>query len=357
MFAQYLRDKINFKLLENNEKNNSGNVSERLFIKLLNSDKKEISKILKTANKLTIKHFGKNIILYNPVYISSFCANRCVYCNYNERKNVSRKKLSMEEFEEEINYLYSGGLKNLLIVAGQSENEKDRDFIVRCIKKAKQKFYSVSLEIGSYSENTLRNFKEAGADSFILYQETYNRKVYSKYHLKGIKKDFNYRLNSIDYAARAGFDRVGLGALLGLYDYKFEALCLYHHINYLYNNYPGLEICLSLPRINTEGISFCPGYKVNNLDFLKLTGIFRICFPNLPIYISTRENRLFRDRIIYCGATHMSAGARTSVGGYTMNKKSANQFEISDKRNFQDFVKGLEKKGYYPVMKSWDSSF
>ncbi len=338
------------------KKNTSSHITINEFEKILKTaDKSAFITYFEKSTELTKRNFGKNIVIYNPVYISSCCINNCEYCSYKNMENDG-KILSTEEIKSEYNWLCKMGLKNVLIVSGQTG--KETDLINQSIKIGRDFFDSISIEVGTYTKPELEEFVKNGADGFVLYQETYHRDSYKKYHKSGIKSDYNLRIKSHDMAAQSGFLRLGAGVLLGLYDYIYEACELFFHIDYLYSKYPGVEITLSLPRIVKAETSFTSTYSVSDFEYLRIITAFRIAFPHMPIYLSTREKPELRNILIQCGITHMSAGAKTSPGAYSIqNGNTQTQFEVSDKRDMEIIIEEIKKQGYNPVFKNWDKGF
>ncbi len=254
-------------------------------------------------------------------------------------------------------YLADQGAGHILIVSGQTHEEEQLDLTLRAIGIAKEFFYSISLEIGTLSESSLSKMTQAGADSFVLYQETFDPDAYARFHTGGIKKDYRLRLDSHDIAARSGFQRCGTGVLLGLSDPVSDLLSLFFQIHHLYSNYRGLQVSVSLPRICTEGIRKDNRFIiVPDSLYVRAIAAFRICFPTLAIYISTRERPKFRDLLIGTGVTHLSAGVSTSAGGYT-KQDSRDQFSINDRRSISDIYDVIKTKGYLLSNKDWDLSF
>jgi 2-iminoacetate synthase len=306
----------------------------------------------------TQKHFGKNIQFYIPMYVSNECSNACIYCGFNKNNDIPRKTLSLQETEKEFKALKKPGFENILILTGESPENADVDYIAEVVKIARKYFSFVSLEIYPMDEKDYKKLVDAGAVGLTIYQETYNRKTYDKVHVSGEKKDFNYRIQTPDRALAAGFRKIGIGALLGLSDWRADAAFLGAHAQYLMKKYWRSEVSISFPRLRGSSSGFKPFFEVQDKELVQMILALRIFLYNAGITLSTREPSEFRDNMIGLGVTMMSAGSKTNPGGYeTCGNDSEKQFEISDSRSVEDVVKVVRAKGHYPVFKDWDNVF
>jgi len=329
---------------------------EKEFLKLLQTPEERLPAMLNKSKRLTNMHFGRNIYLYNPLYISDVCQNSCSYCLFSHNQQKTNI-LSEAQMRQEMKALRGKGYRSILIVAGQMDEKRQLDICLKATKIASTIFDSISLEIGSLSKRSLQTLVNAGADSYVLYQETYDPIRYQRFHTGGIKKDYSYRLDSHDIAAMAGFQRSGLGCLLGLSDPFDDLLSLFDHVKYLFDNHRGINVSVSLPRLCLDGIEDKGEfYNVSDVLFVKAIAAFRIMFPAMAIYISTRERPGFRELLIGSGITHISINASTSVGGYIERSKKG-QFETKDKRELDELKKIANEKGYRLVAKDWDSAY
>lgn len=325
---------------------------------LLLSDKagSHLSAIAEKAKNLTVKRFGKVINFYVPVYLSNVCSNECVYCGFNTSKKVNRLTLNINQIEKEYLKLKEQGFDNVLLLTGEAPNIADLNYIIEAIKLSKKYFTFTGLEIYPMDIDQYKKLIDAGADGLTVYQETYDILTYDKMHLKGKKKDYAWRLNTPERAAIAGFRKIGLGALLGLFDWKYEASMLALHAEYLLKNYWKTEITLGFPRINPPDNNFNIPYPVSDKNFVQLICALRLYLPETGFLLTTRERPQLRDNLIGLCITQISAGSKTNPGGYIDNS-SEEQFEVADKRDLNEMIDLVIKKGYEPVLKDWEKSF
>ncbi|MFP4467284.1 MAG: 2-iminoacetate synthase ThiH [Candidatus Goldiibacteriota bacterium] len=336
------------------------NLSYRDFLALLSDAADEyLDEMAERSKKDTDAYFGKNIQMYIPVYISNECVNSCLYCGFNAENRIPRKTLSFDEIKAELEKIKSFGFKNLLILTGEHPGRADAGYIKKAVKAAKKYFPFVSLEVYPMQESEYKELVGAGASGITVYQETYDREVYDSVHRAGPKKNFRYRLETPDRALSAGFRKAGIGALLGLYDYRFEAAMLGAHAAYLMKKYWRSEISISFPRLRENTSGFKPAEPVTDRQLVKMIFALRIYLKHAGITVSTRESAVFRDNMIGYGITMMSAGSKTNPGGYDIyeNDKTKKQFDISDSRTTREIAGVIRQKGYYPVFKDWSDSF
>lgn len=299
----------------------------------------------------TRKHFGSSISLFTPLYISNYCENQCSYCGYNCKNKIHRGKLTIEETEKEFKEISQTGLEDILILTGESRTASSVKYIGKAIKLAKKYFSSISIEIYPLNINEYQYLSKCGADFVCVYQETYNKDNYKKFHLAGPKSVFEYRFYSQERAALAGMRGVSFGILFGLDDFRKDVFSTAVHAYLLQQKYPDIKIGFSVPRLRpyiNEHKQENPFY-VNEKQLFQALCAYRLFMPFSDITISTRERPLFRDNIIGICATKISAGVKTSVGGHKDNAKGDEQFEISDSRNVSDIVEVIKQKGLYPV--------
>lgn len=324
------------------------------FLKLLSPVAANfLEEMAQKAHKLSLKHFGRAILLYTPIYLSNYCVNRCAYCSYNVKNNITRKKLTFSEIEKEAQNISSTGLRHILVLTGESRKETPLEYIIEAIKILKRYFSSISIEIYPLTEVEYSQVIEAGVDGLTIYQEVYNEQVYDEVHISGPKKDYEFRLDAPERAARAKIRSVNIGALFGLYQWDEEAFFAGLHAEYLQNKYPDVEISVSLPRIRPHVGSFKEIYTVRNKDLVQIMLALKLFLPFVGITISTREKQEFRDNLIPLGITKMSAGVSTEVGGHSLTSKGDRQFEISDKRSVEQVKQAILLKGYQPIFKDW----
>ena len=309
------------------------------------------------AQLLTVQHFGKTIQLYTPLYVSNICVNQCAYCGFNETNVIERKKLTLDEVEKEARSISETGMRHILLLTGESRVDTPVEYIRDCIKILKKYFFSIGIEIYALTEDEYKKLIDAGTDSLTIYQEVYDRDVYDAVHTKGPKKDYFFRLEASDRAARQGIHFVNIGVLLGLNDWRKEVFCLALHAQYLQNVFPSLEVSISLPRMQKHEGCFDVPYVVEDKHIVQAIIALRIFLPRVGITISTREGAVFREHILPLGVTRISAGSTTAVGGHTISDvNNPVQFHIADERNVCEIKNMLQKKGYQPVFKDWVGS-
>ncbi len=308
------------------------------------------------AHSLTIKHFGKTVLLYTPMYLSNYCEDQCLYCGFNSKNNIVRKKLCLEEVEKEATFISSTGLEHILILTGDSREKSPPQYIKDCIRVLTKYFSSISVEIYALTENEYADIIKEGVDGLTLYQETYNELTYDRVHKAGPKKDYLFRLDAPERAAKNGIRSINIGVLLGLSDWRKEVFFMGLHAQYLQDKFSNVEINVSVPRLRPYIGDFQISNQVSNKNLAQIIIALRIFLPRLGITLSTREASELRENLLPLGITRMSAGSSTCVGGHTMashNGLNPPQFEISDTRNVEEIKAMLAEKGYQPILKDW----
>ncbi len=307
------------------------------------------------AHQLTVQYFGRTIQLFIPLYISNHCSNQCAYCGFNHNNKIFRNKLTLAEIEQEARAIAATGMQHVLFLTGEAQHLTPMDYMVEAAECLKRHFASVSIEVYPLEVEEYRRLQQAGVDGMTLFQETYNQEVYRRVHLAGKKMDYHWRLNAPERAAQGGMRVVNLGPLLGLAEPRSEIFFTGLHARYLDNKYLEAEVAVSLPRFNEAEGDFQPDYLVDDKTFVQFMTALRIFLPRAGLTISTRENAVFRDRILPLGATRYSAGSSTGVGGYTEIKVDQTpQFEITDARSVDEVAEAIVAQGYQPVYKDWD---
>ena len=314
------------------------------------------SAMAERAHELTVRYFGRTIGLYTPMYLSNYCQNRCVYCGFNTDVALKRKKLRLEEVEEEAACIAGTGLKHVLILTGDSRENSPVEYMIDCVKVLKKYFSSISVEVYALTECEYTGLVEAGVDGMTMYQETYDQVVYDAVHISGPKKDYQFRLDAPERAAKAGMRTINIGALLGLDDWRRDAFFTGMHAKYLQDRYGSVEIGVGIPRLCPHAGNFKSMHAVSVKGLVQIITALRIFLPRLGIALSTRESAGIRERLVPLGITRMSAGSSTRVGGHTARKddtRDVPQFEISDEREVAGIKEMLALNGYQPVMKDW----
>lgn len=336
---------------------NKENISEIDLAYLLSPKAmKYLEKMAELSHNITLMRFGKTIRLYAPIYLSNFCTNSCIYCGFNRRNDITRKALTEKEIENEIKIVASYGIKNVVLVTGDNMKKFSFDMLCNAIKQCVKYFPLISIEVPSLTYKEYQALNMAGADGLTMFQETYVEEKYPTFHPAGPKSDFLYRLDTPERAASAGMRYIGLGTLLGLTDYRIDTFYLCLHAAYLSKKYWKSLISASFPRIRYAHGEYKPEYIVQDKDLLQLIFAYRIFLHDAGVNISTREPAKLRDKLIYLGATIMSAGSKTEPGGYALPQKEATQFSIEDRRTVYEFCNKIKELGYDPVFKDWDSS-
>jgi 2-iminoacetate synthase len=325
---------------------------------LQTDDPKMLHLMFDAARDVKIRIYGKRVVLFAPLYVSSFCVNNCLYCGYRKDNRVENRKLTMAEIEQEVVVLESMGHKRLALEVGEDPVNCPIDYVleaIRTIYKVKDRMGSirrVNVNIAATTVEEYRMLKEVGIGTYVLFQETYDRETYEKMHPSGPKRDYEWHTTAMDRAMEAGIDDVGLGALFGLYDFKFEVLGLLLHSLHLEERFGVGCHTISVPRlrpatgINMENFP----YLVDDDDFRKLIAIIRLSVPYTGMLLSTREKAEFRDEAISLGISQISAGSCTGVGGYhkDIEKPSPGQFEVDDQRTPEQVLWSICESGYIP---------
>lgn len=305
------------------------------------------------ARQLSLQNFGRSIQLYTPMYLSSYCENRCLYCGYQAGNPLPRKKLTLEEVDQEAAHIAGLGFRHILILTGESKVMSPVSYLRDCVKILKKYFSSVSIEVYPLEQSGYQDLVEAGVNGLTLYQETYDPALYDQVHQSGPKKNYHNRLSAPDRGAIAGMHFLNIGALLGLGHWRIDAFFTGLHARYLQENFPGCEIGVSVPRMRPHEGRFKQKTLVSDKDLVMIILALRLFLPRASIALSTREEKIFRDHLIPLGITQMSASSSTAVGGHTLSQESLKQFEISDTRNLEEVKQAIRSAGYQPVLKDW----
>ncbi|MFH1715672.1 MAG: radical SAM protein [Elusimicrobiota bacterium] len=319
------------------------------------ADKTLFEDLAQKARALTISRFGRVKSAYIPLYLSNECDNTCLYCGFNKSNKFDRKTLSADEISAELETIYKKGFKNILLVSGEKKDFSNIYYLADAVRIAKNTgFHSISVEVGALDENLAKTLVDSGAQGFVLYQETYNRAVYSSMHISGKKTDYDFRFAGPERAVSAGFRHITLGFLAGLADLVEEAQALYEHISYLKKKYWEIEYAISIPRItNAKGIN-SNFIKVSDKKFAQILMAFRIAFPDMPILMSTRESEIFRTGMTDICVSSLSIASKTCPGGYSNdNKSELEQFSTTDNRRLEEIVEMLKSKNYDICFKDW----
>lgn len=313
------------------------------------------------AKMETGKHFGNTVYLFTPLYIANYCENYCVYCGFNCYNDIVRRKLTKEEIEKEMKVIADSGMEEILMLTGESRGMSDVTYIGEACKLASQYFKNVGLEIYPVNTDEYRYLHECGADYVTVFQETYDSDKYETLHLLGHKRVFPYRFEAQERAIRGGMRGVGFSALLGLADFRKDALASALHVYFLQRKYPHAEYSLSCPRlrpiINNDKIN---PLDVHEKELCQVLCAYRIFLPYVGITVSSREEKHFRDGIVKIAATKVSAGVSTGIGDHESKYQGTEeegagdeQFEISDARSFGQMYQDISEEGLQPVLNDY----
>ncbi|MCH1923847.1 2-iminoacetate synthase ThiH [Shewanella sp. C32] len=309
--------------------------------------------LAQTAAAITRKRFGSNIQLYAPLYVSNLCANDCDYCGFSSKNPIKRKVLNGAELDAEIAILQRRGFDSVLLVAGEHSRKVGQDYFINALQRCAPHFSYLALEIQPLTTREYQTLVSHGLDAVMVYQESYQPAVYAAHHHHGKKRDFAWRLNCPDRAATAGVDKIGIGALLGLADWRIESLLLGHHLRYLEQRYWRSRFSVSVPRLRP-----CVGSSIEvqfmaDSQLVQLLCALRLFSPNVELSLSTRESASLRDNLLALGITHMSAESSTEPGGYANPQSALDQFAISDERSVPQVINAIKARGLQPVFKDW----
>lgn len=321
-----------------------------------------LEQMAQRARMETSKHFGNTVYLFTPLYIANYCENYCVYCGFNCYNDIHRMKLTPEQIEHEMQVIASSGMEEILILTGESRVQSDIKYIGEACKLARKYFRMVGLEIYPVNTDEYRYLHECGADYVTVFQESYDIVAYEKLHLMGHKRVWPYRFDAQERALRGGMRGVGFSALLGLSDFRKDALASALHVYYLQRKYPQAEMSLSCPRlrpiINNEKIN---PQDVHEKQLCQILCAYRIFMPFVGITVSSRESAAFRNGIVRICATKVSAGVSTGIGDheskYTGRDSGGDQgdeqFEISDGRSLKKMYDDITDEGLQPVLNDY----
>ena len=292
-----------------------------------------IEEMAQLSNRITQRRFGKTIQLYVPLYLSNECTNSCVYCGFRHENETQRITLNEEQVMREIEVIKAMGYEHILLVTGEHLKRNGFDYLQKMIRLIKPHFAQISLEVAPLEVEEYKGLVAEGLHSVYVYQETYHTERYPIYHPRGKKANMQYRLETADRLGEAGVRKVGLGALLGLEDWRTDTFFTALHIDYLEKKWWRTKYSVSFPRIRPFAGSYKPNSIITDSDLLQLICAYRIFNEEIEISLSTREQAKFRDNMMKLGVTSMSAGSKTEPGGYTQGNKELEQFSVCDDRS------------------------
>ncbi|HBO85084.1 MAG TPA: [FeFe] hydrogenase H-cluster radical SAM maturase HydG [Deltaproteobacteria bacterium] len=315
-----------------------------------------------TAGTVKEKVFGKRIVLFAPLYLSNYCTNNCLYCGFRkDNENAVRKALTIDEVISEAKALEEMGFKRILLVCGEDPKVSGLDYIINAVETIYKNMDIRIIHVNAppMGVDDLKKLKQTGIGVYQAFQETYHIPTYRKMHPSGRKMDYNYRLQIMDRAIEAGFEDVGIGCLLGLYDYRFDCLAVIAHSQHLFEKFGTHAHTISVPRLRPASgspIKDMP-YPVADEDFKKIVAIYRLSVPSAGVVVSTRESAELREEVLQIGASQISAGSKTEPGGYSdrvrgqgSGVRAEEQFSTNDHRTMEEMILAIAKNGLLPSL-------
>lgn len=321
-------------------------------------DPELIAELFTTAKQVKEEIYGNRLVLFAPLYISNLCANECLYCAFRaSNKTLIRRTLTQQEIAQDVTNLIEQGQKRLLLEAGETYPPDTMQYILDAISTIYQvkshhgEIRRINVNVAPLTLADFKRLKAAEIGTYQLFQETYNPKIYQQVHVAGKKADYDWRLTAIDRAMEAGIDDVGIGALFGLADWRFEVLALLQHSQHLDNKFGVGPHTISVPRIQPASgseMSCKPPFPVSDFDFKKIIAILRLAVPFTGIILTTRENATTRREALELGVSQISAGSKTNPGGYSSDAANAGQFSLGDHRSIDEIIRDIAALGYVP---------
>jgi len=311
------------------------------------------------AYTLTRHRFGNTMQLFVPLYLSNLCANECTYCGFTMSNKLKRTTLTISDTLTELQAIKEMGFSQVLLVTGEHETKVGMAYFEKVLNAIREQVSYLMMEVQPLKQSEYATLKQAGLDAVMVYQETYCPRQYATVHTRGKKQDFLWRLEATDRIGAAGIDKIGIGALLGLGDWRVDSAMTALHAQLLQQRYWQSRVSISFPRLrscegNTMGGHASTNKKLpNERQLLQLICAHRLFNPYAELSLSTRESAQFRDGVLPLGITSMSAASQTQPGGYSQPSKALNQFDIDDNRSVEEVVKAIENRGLEPVWKDW----
>ena len=337
------------------------NVSIDQFMALISpAADKYLEEMAQISADITLRRFGNTMQLYAPLYLSNFCTNKCAYCGFSSGNKIKRAILSDEEIIAEAEALTKYPFKHILLVTGESPRKAGVEYLSNSIEIMSRYFEQVSLEVQPLERDEYSQLIDKGLHSVYIYQETYDKDRYPLYHLAGKKRDYRFRLETPDRLGEAGIYKTGLANLIGLEEWRTEAFFTALHLGYLSSKYWRTKYSIAFPRLRpfTGDDAFAANYETSERNLLQMICAYRLLSEDVELSLSTRESAYFRDNVMRLGITTMSAGSKTTPGGYSNyeQSKELEQFEVNDDRGIYDVSKAIQDAGLEPVWKDWDRS-
>ncbi|MGF1727465.1 2-iminoacetate synthase ThiH [Photobacterium nomapromontoriensis] len=306
---------------------------------------------------LTRKRFGHTVSFYVPLYLSNLCANACTYCGFSMENRIKRRTLDVIEIQRECEAIKAMQFDSLLLVTGEHERKVGMAYFREVLPVIKQQFSYLAMEVQPLDQHEYVELKSLGLDAVMVYQETYSAPTYAEHHLRGNKMDFNYRLETPDRLARAGIDKIGIGALIGLEEWRTDCFFVAAHLQYLERTYWQSRYSISFPRLRPCEGERQPKSVMDDRQLVQLICAYRLFNPEVELSLSTRESPAFRQNVLPLGITTMSAGSKTQPGGYADGEPELEQFAISDERSAAEVAESVRQHGFEVVWKDWHHAY
>ncbi|MGR5140609.1 2-iminoacetate synthase ThiH [Photobacterium sp. DNB23_23_1] len=306
---------------------------------------------------LTRKRFGHTVSFYIPLYLSNLCANACTYCGFSMENRIKRRTLNMAEVERECEAIKAKQFDSILLVTGEHERKVGMEYFREALPAIKSHFSYLAMEVQPLEQDEYAELKTLGLDAVMVYQETYSAPTYAQHHLRGNKMDFEYRLATPDRLAKAGIDKIGIGALIGLEEWRTDCFFAAAHLDYLERTYWQTRYSISFPRLRPCEGGLQPKSVMNDRQLVQLICAYRLFNPEVELSLSTRESAQFRDNVLPLGITTMSAESKTQPGGYADDVPELEQFAISDERPAADVAAAVKQRGFEVVWKDWHHAY
>jgi 2-iminoacetate synthase len=325
------------------------------------SDPGLLNELFDAARQVKDEIYGSRLVLFAPLYVSNLCANDCLYCAFRApNRELERRALTREEIRSEVETLVDQGHKRVLLVAGESYPQEGFRYVLDAVstvyevKRGAGEIRRVNVNVAPLSVEEFRELRAAEIGTYQLFQETYHRPTYERVHVGGVKRDYDWRIDTMDRAMQAGIDDVGIGVLFGLFDWRFEILALMQHIQHLEHRHGIGPHTVSVPRLEPalgSDVASHPAYPVDDVSFRKLVAILRLAVPYTGIILSTRETPNIRRESFALGVSQISAGSRTNPGGYAASREHSedcSQFQLGDHRPLDEVIRDVAELGYMP---------
>ena len=311
------------------------------------------------AHALTRQRFGHTVTMFVPLYLANLCANECTYCGFTMSNRIKRTRLSIEEVERECTAIKALGFDAVLLVTGEHETKVGMPYFEAVLPVIRKYFSSVAMEVQPLATHEYQRLRQAGVNTVLVYQETYHPRNYGRYHLRGNKADFAWRLATPERLGQAGMNKIGLGALLGLSDWRVDSAFTGKHLMFLQQSYWQSRFSVAFPRIKPCSGNTTTGSAntMTEKQLLQLICAYRLFQPEVELSLSTRESPHFRDNVIPIAINSVSAGSQTQPGGYSAPSQALEQFSTEDTRPVSEVVRALTQRGLDPVWSDWLPGF